>query len=261
MRRLWVALAFLLAVSVSAQEYNVPFHPRAAAGGGSAFCDSAPTNIFCEDFEEGVACASLTTAPTVTGAPNCTYTTTALDGTYSLNIVDNAVTDSLLWEDAFNTTSDVQLKFHFYVVSDDSSTNTNYFAGFYDASDVAWGHIYYDDSLANGGIWATNGVNGGGAGITNAVGSLAATTEYIVCLEHDVSAGTYHIALDLPSDDDCDGDALGGGAESTTGPGDEIGSSPTSLNDLLMGDVYNFGGEDDHATIIIDNIIVTEESF
>lgn len=71
--RLVIILALLCVPFVAhGQGYNIPFSPQAA--GSSTFCDSAPTNEYCQDFEvTGSTCTSENPAFD-SGTADCGFT-------------------------------------------------------------------------------------------------------------------------------------------------------------------------------------------
>lgn len=82
MKWLIAFILLILPLSVHAQGYNIPFSPQA----GGVFCDTAPTNLYCQDFEvTGSTCTSESPALDNDSA-DCGFTALAEGDTESAEI-------------------------------------------------------------------------------------------------------------------------------------------------------------------------------
>jgi hypothetical protein len=124
-----------------AQDYNVPFVPRPAAG-GSAFCPSATADLFCEDWgATSDACTGEDTAPTAAGTVSCDCTTSAncINATRPPSIPysqtecleqsheTDSADDNLTWSDTIDDADayDTQyFRFSMYLASSDADEDT-----------------------------------------------------------------------------------------------------------------------------------------
>lgn len=88
--RLVIILALLCVPFVAhGQGYNIPFSPQAA--GSSTFCDSAPTNAYCQDFEvTGSTCTSENPAFD-SGTADCGFTALTSGDTESMEVTGTEV--------------------------------------------------------------------------------------------------------------------------------------------------------------------------
>ena len=252
MKRLLCAL-FLYALSADAQvvvtQGVVSSAVLAAGGGAGDFCSTAPTNIFCLDLEPSATCTA-NGADTVTGAPDCQYTTSPLDGSVSMRATDNSDTqDDALWSNDFSTASDVRVTFSFYVEADDGATSSHTVISLREGATRTM-EVQY--SPATGLMKATSPSNGTTSADT---GAISIVTEYEVCIEYDTDGRKVRIRVDPAEDRDCSG-------TTTSGNHSDTGSAePATLDDLrIHPDIWDFSNGFDHGDTRIDDVLIEEIS-
>jgi len=198
MRKITVLAISILMLGVMGQYYGAGNLGVTSIGGVGSFCDGAPTNLFCEDFEEPyddcAEAARTNTADSETNDPHCAYRVNPLSGEQSGRMdtsVHSAGVRPIFTTDVVDCTSGTCVAHFLWLVESGAGGAISVFEMRTQASLFAVGFYY----SGTGDTVHCQGTTGG-AGSTIAV---ADDTQYYVCLEYDVTADTAVLKMSASS--------------------------------------------------------------
>ncbi len=233
----------------------------------SDFCDTAGTNLFCEDFEENESdCTALVTNPADTvntgpsSFPDCASIASPgpLNGSFSLLLDGDtqATTVESIWNDDFSVACDTtvcRLTFKFAVAdSTVHDSSTQFMVGFLQGGTKVI-DFRYSENLAVGDCRTTDSDCG-----ANDIAMKSDGTVYHVCLEYDFGASPDTGILYV--DDDAETcDTTASVAPQGTGEGNAWCSCDQTTTTRINTTALRFFAGSNRGDFLYDDIVVTQE--